>query len=165
MEYTIDEMQPDDWEPVCLIYREGIDTGNATFETEAPDWDTWNNTHLLFCRLVARRSGSVVGWAALSPVSNRCVYGGVAEVSLYVAAEARAKGIGRALLSGLVAGSESNAIWTLQAGILAENSASIAVHRGAGFREVGVRERIGKLNGKWRDVVLMERRSKLVGVD
>ena len=158
-------MQPDDWEPVRLIYLEGIDTGNATFETEAPDWDSWNNTHLFFCRLVARRSGSVVGWAALSPVSNRCVYGGVAEVSLYVAAEARAKGIGRALLSELVAGSERNAIWTLQAGILAENSASIAVHKGAGFREVGVRERIGKLNGKWRDVVLMERRSKLVGVE
>ena len=165
MEYTIEQMQPDDWERVRLIYLEGIDTGNATFETEAPDWDTWNNTHLSFCRIVARDADLVLGWAALSRVSDRCVYGGVAEVSVYVAEIARGKGIGRALLVELIAESENSGIWTLQAGILAENKASIAVHRRSGFREVGRREKLGKLNGEWRDVVLMERRSNIVGIE
>jgi L-amino acid N-acyltransferase YncA len=165
VEYTIDRMQASDWECVRSIYHEGIATGNATFETEAPDWDTWNKAHLPFCRLVARNTDTVLGWAALSPVSSRCVYGGVAEVSVYVAASARARGIGRALLGELIAESERSGIWTLQAGILAENGASIAIHRMGGFREVGRREKLGKLNGKWRDVILMERRSKLVGIE
>lgn len=158
-------MRRDDWECVRSIYLEGIATGDATFETEAPSWDTWNNAHLSSCRLVARDADSVLGWAALSPVSSRCVYGGVAEVSVYVAAMARAKGIGRALLTELIVESERNGIWTLQAGILAENTASIAIHRGSGFREVGRREKLGKLKGEWRDVVLMERRSSVVGIE
>jgi L-amino acid N-acyltransferase YncA len=158
-------MQLEDWGSVRSIYLEGIATGDATFETEAPDWETWDGAHLQVCRLVARNADSVLGWAALSRVSSRCVYGGVAEVSVYVASSARARGIGRALLRGLVAESERNGIWTLQAGILAENKASIAAHKASGFREVGWREKLGKLNGEWRDVVLMERRSKLVGVE
>jgi phosphinothricin acetyltransferase len=158
-------MQTDDWEQVRSIYVEGIATGNATFETDPPDWQSWNAAHLAQCRLVARNEGSVVGWAALTPVSGRCVYSGVAEVSLYVAEVARGQGIGRKLLAGLVSESERNGIWTLQAGILAENRASIAVHERCGFREVGRREKLGKLRGVWRDVVVMERRSKRVGIE
>ncbi len=165
VEYTIDQMQADDWECVRSIYLEGIATGDATFETEAPDWDSWDNGHLSFGRLVARNKYSVLGWAALSPVSSRCVYGGVAEVSVYVGASARARGIGQALLGELITVSERNGIWTLQAGILPENRASIAIHIRAGFREVGRREKLGKLNGNWRDVILMERRSRIVGME
>jgi phosphinothricin acetyltransferase len=164
-EYLIDAMQPADWESVRAIYLDGIATGNATLETDAPDWDNWNSAHLSSCRLVARYGDAIGGWAALSPVSGRCVYGGVAEVSVYVAASARGKGLGCLLLKRLVEESERNGIWTLQAGILAENEASRTIHTRCGFREVGTREKLGKLNGRWRDVVLMERRSEVVGVE
>jgi phosphinothricin acetyltransferase len=158
-------MQKSDWERVRSIYAEGIATGNATFETDLPEWGSWDGAHLPYCRLVARNAGRVVGWAALSPVSGRCVYAGVAEVSLYVGESARSQGIGKKLLAELVTESEREGIWTLQAGILAENRASMEVHRRSGFREVGRREKLGKLKGVWRDVVLMERRSKRVGIE
>jgi len=155
----------EDWDSVCSIYRAGITTGNATFETEAPDWTRWNNSHLPTPRLVAISSQSVVGWAALSAVSTRAVYAGVAEVSVYVAGESRGLGIGRALLATLIHESEMNGIWTLQASIFPENVASICLHKACGFREVGRREHIGKMEGVWRDTILLERRSKLVGYD
>jgi L-amino acid N-acyltransferase YncA len=156
-------MCDEDWDAVRAIYREGIATGNATFEADAPAWEAWDKCHLRACRLVARADGRVMGWAALSPVSGRCVYAGVAEVSIYVAASARGQGIGQALLAALVEASEQAGLWTLQAGIFPENTASIALHRAHGFREVGRREHIGQMNGVWRDVVLMERRSQVVG--
>lgn len=163
MGFLIDEMRPQDWDTVRLIYLEGIATGQATFETEAPEWDLWDRSHLPFGRLVAREDQSVMGWAALSYVSDRCVYAGVVEVSVYVGESSRGHGIGHALLQALVAESEKNGIWTLQAGIFPENSASIELHRKCGFREVGRRERLGKLDGVWRDVMLLERRSPVVG--
>jgi L-amino acid N-acyltransferase YncA len=153
-----------DWEAVRAIYLEGIATGNATFAQSAPEWDTWDSGHLKTCRLVARSGDGILGWAALSAVSGRCVYAGVAEVSVYVAERARGGGIGIALLGALILQSELNGIWTLQAGIFPENEASIRLHRRAGFRIVGVRERLGQMNGRWRDVLLMERRSSVVGV-
>ena len=156
-------MAAGDWDYVRAIYLEGIATGNATFEKSAPDWEKWNAGHLQRCRLLARAAGEVLGWAALSPVSSRCAYGGVAEVSVYVAGRARGRGIGSLLLSELVAASERNGIWTLQASIFPENQASIALHRRAGFRVVGIRERLGSMDGRWRDVVLMERRSAVTG--
>jgi phosphinothricin acetyltransferase len=152
-------MTPADWDDVRRIYAEGIATGNATFETEPPSWETWDAAHLKDCRLVARDGESVVGWAALSRVSDRCVYGGVAEVSVYVAGSARGRGVGRALLAELVRASEDAGLWTLQAGIFPENAASIAIHHGCGFRTVGIREKLGKMRGAWRDVALLERRS------
>jgi len=158
-------MDPADWQAIRAIYLEGIATGNATLETDAPAWEQWHASHLPSCRLVAREGTTVVGWAALSPVSGRCIYGGVAEISVYVSGSAQGRGVGRALLNRLVDESEQNGIWTLQAGILAENRVSLALHRKSGFREVGRRERIGKLAGVWRDVVLMERRSATVGSD
>jgi L-amino acid N-acyltransferase YncA len=164
MNYAIDSMQPEDWSSVCLIYEEGIATRNATFETHAPDWYTWDKSHVEDCRLVARMDGDIVGWAALSKVSGRCVYAGVAEVSVYIAVVARSKGVGKALLGELVRQSEQSGFWTLQAGILRENTASISLHKACGFREVGYRERLGELDGVWRDVVLMERRSTIVGL-
>jgi L-amino acid N-acyltransferase YncA len=164
MNIIIEAMQDNDWDVVRAIYREGIATGNATFETDAPAWEAWDRGHLRTCRLVAKADGRVAGWAALSPVSGRCVYAGVAEVSLYVGALARGQGIGKALLVALVEESERAGLWTLQAGIFPENTASLALHRTHGFREVGRRERIGQMNGVWRDVVLMERRSKVVGI-
>lgn len=143
---------------------QGIATGNATFETQAPAWDAWDAGHLAHSRLVATEAaGSVLGWAALSPVSGRCVYGGVAEVSVYVADAARGQGLGRQLLVALVASSEKNGIWTLQAGIFPENTASLHLHETQGFRVLGRRERIGKLAGVWRDTILLERRSAVVG--
>jgi nitrilase len=160
---TIDLMERDDWEAVRAIYQEGMATGNATLETCTPDWTAWDTAHLQRCRLVARAGGDVVGWAALSPVSKRQVYAGVAEVSIYVKASARGKGVGRALLNQLIRESERHGFWTLQAGILAENQASIALHRACGFRVVGRRERIGQLKGVWRDVIVMERRSSSSG--
>ena len=162
-ECTIDIMRPDDWDAVRTIYFEGIATGNATFETDAPEWKEWDATHLSCCRLVARVDESIVGWAALSPISRRAVYRGVAEVSVYVAGAAQGKGIGQSLLQKLIEDSEQEGIWTLQAGIFPENVSSIELHRKCGFREVGKREKIGKLKGVWRDVVLMERRSMVVG--
>ncbi len=164
MDLILEPMRDEDWDAVRAIYCEGIATGNATFETDAPAWESWDKNHLRGCRLVARADGRVMGWAALSPVSGRCVYAGVAEVSIYVAAPARGQGIGQALLGALVEASERAGLWTLQAGIFPENAASLALHRACGFREVGRRERIGRLNGAWRDVVLMERRSKVVGI-
>ena len=165
MEYAIGAMNPADWEQVRSIYLEGIRTGQATFETEAPEWEKWDAGHLKECRLVARTDASIVGWAALSPVSTRRAYSGVAEVSVYIAASFRGRGAGRALLEALIACSEQHGIWTLQAGIFASNEASRTLHGACGFREVGRRERISKLNGTWRDVVLLERRSKAVGVE
>jgi L-amino acid N-acyltransferase YncA len=165
MEVSVKEMCAGDWERVRAIYLEGIATGDATFETDAPTPEAWDAGHLSECRLVARVGGEIAGWAALSPVSSRCVYGGVAEVSVYVAAAARGRGVGRALLASLVAASERSNLWTLQAGVLAENVASIGLHTACGFRVVGKRVRLGKLKGVWRDVVLLERRSEIVGLD
>ncbi|HKJ68124.1 MAG TPA: GNAT family N-acetyltransferase [bacterium] len=159
----IEPMTPDDWEMVRKIYREGIDTGQATFETEVPDWETWDTQHLKKCRLVARSREFILGWAALSPISERCIYGGVAEVSIYVAATARGKGVGKQLLQALIAASERVGIWTLQAGVFPENQPSLALCKSCGFRLVGYRERIGRLHGQWRDVLLLERRSQVVG--
>ena len=164
MEYTLDKMTAADWEAVRDIYLEGIATRNATIETEAPDWDKWNANHRCDCRLVARSDDKVLGWAVLSPVSQRIAYSGVAEVSIYVAASARGTGVGKALLGALIKASEEAGVWSLQAGIFPENTASIALHKGVGFREIGVQERKGFLDGVWRDVVLMERRSQIVGV-
>jgi phosphinothricin acetyltransferase len=147
---------------VRAIYKAGIATGNATFQTEAPTWQAWDAGHLQSCRLVALSAGHVVGWAALSPVSARTVYAGVCEVSVYVAPEAQGQGVGRALLDALIACSESDGRWTLQAGIFPENEGSLALHDRAGFRVVGRRERIGRLHGQWRDVLLLERRSPTV---
>ena len=163
MNYVIDPMSGADWERVRLIYLEGIATGHATFETDTPSREKWNDGHLQTARLVARDGENILGWAALSPVSTRSVYGGVAEVSVYVRETERGRGTGRALLQALIAESEKNGIWTLQAGIFPENTASINLHLQCGFREVGRRERIGKLNGVWRDTTLLERRSKSVG--
>jgi len=164
MEYLIDAMRDGDWPQVRAIYLEGIATGNATFETAAPAWEKWNAGHLDVCRLIARSDDTMLGWAALGHVSVRSVYAGVAEVSLYVAAISRGHGVGRALLEWLITESERSGIWTLQAGIMAENHASLAVHRQCGFRDVGRRERIGQLHGVWRDVLLLERRSLVVGI-
>ena len=163
MNYAIDVMNAGDWEQVRSVYLEGIATGHATFETDAPSWEKWDASHLQEPRLVARDGEKILGWAALSPVSNRRVYGGVAEVSVYVERRQGRRGIGRALLEALIDESEQNGIWTLQAGIFPENTASILLHLRCGFREVGRRERIGKLNGVWRDTLLLERRSKSIG--
>jgi phosphinothricin acetyltransferase len=152
-----------DWGQVRAIYLEGIATGHATFEIDAPTWEKWDAGHLREARLVAREEETILGWAALSRVSDRCVYGGVAEVSVYVGARGRGRGVGRALLEALVEASEQNGIWTLQAGVFPENVASIKLHLSCGFREVGRRERIGQLNGVWRDTLLLERRSRSVG--
>jgi phosphinothricin acetyltransferase len=160
----IEPMQPADWPQIRAIYREGIATGNATFEADAPDWETWDSSHMSVARLVARGDdGEILGWAALTPVSGRCVYAGVGDLSVYVAAAARGGGVGRALLQALIDAAERAGLWTLQAGIFPENEASLALHRGCGFRDVGRRERIGKMNGVWRDVLLLERRSSTVG--
>lgn len=164
MDIIIEPMLAGDWPRVEAIYREGIASGLATFETTTPDWVTWDRNHLSACRLVARRVGQVIGWAALSPVSSRKVYAGVTEVSIYVAAEAQGQGIGKRLLNALVEASERAGIWTLQAGIFAKNTASITLHTACGFRVVGTRERLGCRDGVWHDVVLMERRSPLVGL-
>jgi len=161
-DFAADKMKDEDWDEVASIYQEGIATGDATFEKDAPDWEEWDESHLGDCRLVARRDGKVIGWAALSPVSTRSVYSGVAEVSLYVAASARGIGMGKFLLNSLVEESERTGIWTLQAVIFPENVGSIALAKACGFREVGRRERVGQMDGVWRDVILMERRSKVV---
>jgi phosphinothricin acetyltransferase len=158
-------MAEDDWEIVRAIYLDGIATGEATFETAAPSWTQWDTAHLPAPRLLATAEELVIGWAALSRVSPRAVYAGVAEVSVYVATASRGQGVGRALLERLVEESENNGIWTLQASIFPENVASIALHKSCGFREVGTRERIGKRDGIWRDTALLERRSQLVGSD
>ena len=158
----IRELRAPDWPEVAAIYEEGIATGDATFETRVPTWDAWDAAHSGH-RVVAEADGVVAGWAALSPVSERSCYRGVAEVSVYVATRARGRGVGRGLLDELVARSEADGIWTLQAGIFPENKASLRLHLGCGFRLVGVRERIGEMRGAWRDVLLLERRSEVVG--
>jgi len=157
-------MQPGDWDAVRTIYLEGIATGNSTFERTAPDWQAWDQGHLPSCRLVARLESKILGWAALSPVSRRRVYAGVAEASIYVAEGARGRGVGAALLKALIEGSEREGIWTLQAGIFPENTASLELCTRFGFRVVGTRERIGCMAGNWRDVLLLERRSQIAGV-
>ena len=160
---TIEPMTPGDWEAVRSIYREGIATGNATFESDVPDWETWDRDRRDDCRLVARSEGHVIGWAALSPISPRPAYAGVAEVSLYVAASARGRGVGKALMTALIESSERAGVWTLQGSIFPENIASLALVKESGFRVVGLREKIGRLKGVWRDTILVERRSRVVG--
>jgi len=160
---SVEAMVEEDWPAVRSIYAEGIDTGDATFEKSAPEWGTWSASHLRACRFVARSSGGILGWAALSPVSSRCVYAGVAEVSVYVGWQSRGQGVGTRLLGSLVEGSEREGIWTLQAGIFPENVPSVELHKRHGFRIVGRREKLGAMDGRWRDVLLMERRSVVVG--
>ncbi|UCC74493.1 MAG: N-acetyltransferase [Gemmatimonadota bacterium] len=159
-------LTPERWEDVRRIHAEGIATGEATFETEpASDWEEWSAGHFEYGRLVALHDDRVVGWAALTPVSDRCVYAGVAEVSIYIGADSRGMGVGSKLMQRLIEESEENGIWTLQAGVFPENSVSIILHEKFGFRLIGRRERLGKLKGRWHDVLLLERRSERVGVD
>jgi L-amino acid N-acyltransferase YncA len=164
MNFQLDALRPFDWDQARSIYLEGIATRNATFETEAPTWEKWDASHIPFGRLVARAGEVVLGWSALSPVSDRCCYAGVAEVSVYVGARHRGQGIGKALLQATIDRAEKNGIWTLQAGIFPENRASLTLVEKCGFREVGRRERLGKLDDVWRDVLLLECRSNLVGI-
>ena len=165
MSFLIDRMRRSDWDEARAIYLQGIAAGQATFETEAPSWEGWDANHLAFARLVVRDDERVIGWAALSPVSARRAYAGVAEISVYVAFDKHGTSVGRQLLEALISESERNGIWTLQAVMFAENQASVALHRACGFREVGRRERISKLNGVWRDTILLERRSTGIGVE
>ena len=165
MKIEINHIKPEDWEAVSKIYKLGIETGIATFETEIPAWSTWDKSHLKKCRFAAWLDNHLVGWAALSPVSSRCVYGGVAEVSVYVDIGYFGKGIGTQLLQRLVIESEKEGIWTLQSGIFRENKASIQLHKKAGFREIGYRESVGKKDGIWYDNVILEKRSKTIGID
>jgi phosphinothricin acetyltransferase len=159
---AVRDLGPDDWLEVSQIYAEGIETGNATFETEVPSWEAWDAAHLPEHRFVATREGRVLGWIALMAVSARTCYAGVAEVSAYVAAKARGTGIGKELLAAVISSSERGGIWTLQTGVFPENEASLGLLRQLGFRVVGTHERIGRLHGVWRDVVLVERRSEVV---
>lgn len=157
-------MQSADWPDVERVYREGIASGNATFESESPGWEVWDSRHHSHSRLIGLDEKQILGWAALSPVSMRRVYAGVAEVSVYVAETARGRGIGSALMAALIEASEANGIWMLQASIFPENVASIRLHERHEFRQVGRRERIAQLAGKWRDTVILERRSRKVGI-
>jgi L-amino acid N-acyltransferase YncA len=159
----IRDLRPDHWPEVARIFAEGIATGNATFETEVPSWEAWDTAHLPEHRLVGERDGHVVAWIALAPVSSRCCYAGVAEVSLYVGEETRGEGVGKALLAAVVESAERAGIWTLETGVFPENEASLGLLQRFGFRIVGMRERIGQLHGIWRDVVFLERRSEVVG--
>ncbi len=166
MKIEIRNIEIEDWSVIARIYQLGITTGIATFETEIPSWSTWNDAHLQSCRFVALLENRIVGWAALSPVSSRCVYGGVAEVSVYIDSNYNGKGIGTKLLLELINRSEKEGFWTLQSGIFPENKASIQLHKKLGFREIGYREKIGRINdGVWRDNIILERRSKIVGID
>lgn len=163
---NLQPLPPDQYPQVDAIYREGIVTGQATFRTEGKSWDEWNAGHLPVCRFVAVDGNTDLGWAALSPVSSRPVYAGVAEVSVYIAEQARGRSVGKALLAALVTASEAAGLWTLQAGIFPENVASNRLHEGCGFRTVGRRERIGRMHtGQWRDTVLLERRSQVEGFE
>jgi len=164
-EITVEPMTKKSWPAVARIYESGIATRNATFQTEVPGWEGWDESHRKDCRLIALINGMVVGWAALSDVSSRCVYSGVAEVSIYVDQDFRGKGVGNKLMTALINLSESKGIWTLQAGIFPENLGSINLHHKHGFRTVGIRERLGKMDDIWRDVALLERRSRIAGVD
>lgn len=165
IDYKINEMTRLDWEQVSHIYLEGIKTGIATFQSEVPTWEIWNNEHISSCRLVARFVNKVLGWAALSPTSSRCVYEGVAEDSIYIKENYRGQGLGEMLLKSLIKLSEENGFWTLQSSIIRENTSSIILHENCGFRELGIREKVAKMDtGKWHDVFFMERRSKVVGI-
>jgi phosphinothricin acetyltransferase len=159
---VLEELRPEHWPEVARIYADGISTGSATFETDVPSWERWDRTHLAEHRFVALRDGVVVGWVAVSPVSDRCVYGGVVENSVYVDDEARGQGVGRLLLERLIVSTEGAGIWTIQTGIFPENEVSVRLHERVGFEVVGRRKRLGKLHGSWRDVLLLERRSDLV---
>lgn len=163
-DFVIEPMLASDWDTVRAIYLEGIATGNATFETIAPEWAEWDAKHLPNCRLVARANGAVIGWTALSPVSARKVYAGVVEESVYIAASVQGQGVGKALLSAVIAESESVGIWMIQTSIFPENVGSLALHKSCGFREVGYRERIGQMNGVWRSTIFLERRSQVTGM-
>ncbi|MBM1105565.1 N-acetyltransferase [Aurantibacter crassamenti] len=158
-------METSDWKAVADIYTKGIATGYATFEKTTPSYESWNAAHLNTCRLIAEQDNAILGWAALSPVSSRCVYGGVAEVSIYIDANFRGMGIGKLLMHALINASEKEALWTLQSGIFPENTSSIKLHENSGFRYIGKREHIGKLDGVWKDNLLYERRSKIIGID
>ena len=160
----IKKITVEDYQQVAKIYLEGIVTGNATFQTDAPDWEGWDKSYLPDCRIAAFEGNVMAGWAALTPVSSRCVYAGVAEVSVYVAVNFRGKGVGKLLLAKLAEESEAIGLWTLQSGIFPENAGSIKIHEQCGFRVIGYREKIGKKDGIWRDNMIMERRSKKVGV-
>jgi len=164
LDIEIKNIEAKDWNEIAKIYKLGIETGIATFETEIPIWSTWDNSHFKTCRFVAWLNNKITGWAALSPVSDRCVYGGVAEVSVYVDTKYNGKGIGTQLLERLISESEKEGIWTLQAGIFRENKASIRLHKKVGFREIGYREKVGKRNGIWYDNTILERRSKTIGI-
>lgn len=157
-------MEKGDWPAVATIYSQGISSGFATFETEVPSFEEWDTAHLQSCRLVATAAAEILGWAAISPVSGRCVYGGVAELSVYVGNNARKQGVGQALMEALIQESEASGIWSLQAGIFPQNIASIALHKKMGFRYIGKRERIGQREGIWYDNLLFERRSQSVGI-
>jgi phosphinothricin acetyltransferase len=146
------------------IYQQGIDSGDATFQEQAKDYDDWNESLLPNCRLVAENNRQIIGWAALSSASNRCVYSGIAEVSVYVSSNSQGSGVGNSLLESLIKASEEQGIWTLQAGIFPENKASIHIHSKNGFKVLGIRDKLGQMNGIWRDIVFMERRSKVVGL-
>lgn len=158
-------MRAEDWNEVSKIYAEGIATGYATFETQVPSYESWDKAHLTSCRLVAVNNQDILGWAALSPVSSRCVYGGVAEISIYVSAKQRGRGVGKTLMGSLIGESEDEGLWTLQSGVFPENEGSIQLHTQMGFRYIGKRERVGKRDGAWKDNLLFERRSKTVGID
>ncbi len=162
MEFSL--IDKSNFNEVAEIYKTGMETGNATFETAVPSFEEWDKKHLAFGRLVLLENKRILGWAALSKVSDRYVYNGVAEVSIYISTTAQGRGLGLKLLQKLIEISESKGIWTLQCGIMRENAASVQLHKKCGFREIGYREKIGKLNGVWRDNIIMERRSKIVGV-
>lgn len=165
MNFKINEMKKEDLNAVLKIYMEGIKTGKATFQTDGKTPEEWENEHLKICRLVAKSNEAVLGWIALTPTSSRCVYKGVAEVSIYIGEEFRGYGVGKALLNKLIEVSEQNNIWTLQSSIIIDNKESLDLHKRCGFREIGIREKVAKLNGKWTDVVLVERRSKVIGIN
>lgn len=166
MYFKIEELDPSDWPQIAAIYLDGIQTKIATFQSEIPSWEQWDKSHSPLCRLTAKDGQTVLGWAALSPVSSRCVYSGVAEVSIYINQQYKHQGIGLALMTELVQRSEEAGFWMLQSSIIRENSASQALHAKCGFRIIGIREKIGKMdNGKWHDTVMMERRSTKVGID
>ena len=164
IDIKIKKMKASDWKAVAEIYSEGIASGIATFETDTPSYDSWNAAHMSICRLVAIDNKVVLGWAALSPVSSRCVYGGIGEVSIYVGKDNRGKGIGKLLMEALITQSEAAGLWSLQSGIFPENESSIELHKKVSFRYIGKRERIGKLKGVWKDNLLFERRSDTVGI-
>ena len=161
---TITPLLPVHWPSVSAIYQQGIATGHATFQTDSPTWEQWNASHLPHSRLVALQDDIVVGWAALTPVSDRCVYAGVAEVSVYIAQSHRGQKVGQNLLQALIECSERHNLWTLQSGIFPENQASLHIHEKCGFRRIGYRERIGQQNGVWRNTVILERRSTRIGI-